>query len=150
MNITKMQNWAHWFYKHKIPIIPQVICHYMRFVYSCEIPYTAEIHPSVKFAHKGLGVVVGHNAIIGKNCKILSNVTIGGRGGRTTDNGRSNPKIGTGVLIGAGACLLGPIEIADYVSIGANAVVIEDIRERYAVVVGVPAKIVKISQKEPI
>lgn len=148
MNITRMQNRANWCYRHRIPLFPQIICHLMRIVYSCEIPHTATIDPTVRFAHKGLGVVVGHNAVIGKNTKILNNVTIGGRGGRKDNGGRSNPLIGEGVLIGAGACLLGPITIADHVSIGANAVVIDDILEPYAVVVGVPAKIVKITNED--
>ncbi len=141
-SVARLQNFAHQCYLKRIPLLPQIIGRYMRYVYGCDIPYTAEIHPSVMFAHKGLGVVMGHNAVIGENVKILNNVTIGGRGGRKAEDGRSNPKIGNNVLIGAGACLLGPIEIAAGVSIGANAVVLESVLQEGVTVVGIPAEIV--------
>ena len=66
------------------------------------------------------GIIVSHNAVIGKNCRILHQVTIGeGRGGA--------PVIGDNVLIGAGAKLIGGIHIGNNVSIGAGCVVMEDI-----------------------
>lgn len=124
-------------YLKNIPILPKVFSRFSRILYSCEIPYTAEIHPSVIFAHRGLGVVIGHDAVIGKNTKILQNVTIGGRSGV-----RANPKIGANVLIGANACILGDIVVNDNSTIGANAVVIKDIPENVTAV-GVPSKIIK-------
>ncbi|WP_311802857.1 serine O-acetyltransferase [Enterococcus dongliensis] len=89
------------------------------------------------FSHKGLGVVIGHDTIIGDNCKILHNVTIGGRAGI-----RANPIIGDNVLIGAGAILLGDIIIGNNVKIGAGSVVVKDIPNNQ-VVVGNPAKPIK-------
>ena len=64
--------------------------------------FTAEIDSTVVFAHKGLGVVIGHDAVIGSGTKILHNVTIGGRSGV-----RANPVIGRDVLVGAGAIIMG-------------------------------------------
>ena len=114
----------------------------MRFFYSCEIAYQAEIARDVTFAHNGLGVVIGHSAVIGHRVHILHNVTIGGRTGHKRKDGTTNPHIGNDVLIGAGACVLGPISVQDNAKIGANAVVISDIPAN-AIVVGIPAKIIK-------
>lgn len=137
MNITKLHKFANKCYLKKIPIIPVVIGRLIRIFFSAEIPYSADIHPTVVFSHNALGVVIGHDTIIGKNTKILQNVTIGGRNGI-----RANPIIGENVLIGAGACILGPVTIGDNVKIGANAVVITDIPDNKTAV-GVPARIIK-------
>ncbi|GBD69204.1 hypothetical protein TEHN7118_2010 [Tetragenococcus halophilus subsp. halophilus] len=127
-------NIARWFYVKKIPILPKVFGRLTRLLYTCEIPYTAEIHSSVIFSHKGLGVVIGQDTKIEENTKILQNVTIGGRNGV-----RANPKIGKNVLVGAGACILGDVNIGDNVKIGANAVILKDVQAN-ATVVGVPGK----------
>lgn len=73
---------------------------YMRVVYGCEIPFTCNIAESVHFAHNALGVVINERAVIGENCTIYQNVTIGNR------NGSDAPKIGNNVLIGAGAIVV--------------------------------------------
>lgn len=130
-------NISRWLYLKRVPILPKVFSRLTRIVYSCEIPYTAEIHPSVIFSHKGLGVVIGHDTIIGENTKILQNVTIGGRNGI-----RANPKIGSNVLIGANASVLGDVNVHNNSKIGANAVVIKDVPEN-STAIGVPAKIIK-------
>jgi serine O-acetyltransferase len=134
MTNIKTYNIARWFFLKKVPFIPRVFNRLTRLVYSSEIPYTAQIGKGVVFAHKGLGVVIGHDTIIGENTKILQNVTIGGRGGI-----RANPVIGKNVLIGAGACILGDVTIGDNAKIGANAVVLKDVPEN-CTVVGIPAK----------
>lgn len=113
----------------------------MRLRFACEIAYTADIHPSVNFAHYALGVVVGHSAVIGENTKILQNVCIGGRRGLVDETGRSNPLIGKNVIIGVGACVLGPVKIGDNARIGANAVVLKDVPEG-CTAVGIPARII--------
>jgi len=127
-------NIARWLYLKNIAVLPSIFNRLTRLLYSCEIPYTAEIDNSVVFAHKGLGVVIGHDTKIGENTKILQNVTIGGKSGV-----RANPIIGKNVLIGAGACILGDIKIGDGAQIGANAVVVKDV-EPNSTVVGIPAK----------
>lgn len=133
-------NTARWLYLKKIPLLPRIFNRLTRIVYSCEIPYTANIDSSVNFAHKGLGVVIGHDTIIEENTKILQNVTIGGKSGV-----RANPIIGKNVLIGAGACILGGVTIGDNSSIGANSVVLTDIPPN-SVAVGAPAKVIKSSK----
>lgn len=137
MSNIKTHNIARWLYLKKIPMLPRVFNRLTRLIYSCEIPYTAQIDNSVVFAHKGLGVVIGHDTIIGENTKILQNVTIGGRNGI-----RANPVIGKNVLIGAGASILGDIKIGDNTKIGTNAVVLKDVPNN-CTVVGIPAKEIK-------
>lgn len=109
----------------------------MRVMFSCDIPPATKIGEGTAFVHNGLGCVVNECAVIGKNCKILQNVTIGGRG----EEGGA-PVIGDNVLIGAGACILGMIKIGDGAKIGANAVVVKDVPKN-ATAIGIPATIIK-------
>lgn len=132
--VVRMHNCAQALYKHKIPLLPGLLNRVMRVLFSCDIPYTVVIGENTIFAHNALGCVVNENAIIGSNCKILQNVTIGGRG-----EGSGVPIIGNDVLIGAGACILGGVTIGNGAKIGANAVVVKDVPEG-ATVVGIPAK----------
>ncbi|MGF2120299.1 serine O-acetyltransferase [Enterococcus casseliflavus] len=134
MTNLKLYNLSKFLYIKKIPFLPKLFNRLLRIIYSCEIPNSVKIGKNVVFSHKGLGVVIGHDTEIGDNCKILQNVTIGGRSGI-----RANPKIGNSVLIGAGAIILGDITIGDNAKIGAGAVVIKSVAEGQTVV-GNPAK----------
>ena len=106
-----------------------------------------EIHPGATigkrlFIDHGFGVVIGETAIIGDDVTIYQGVTLGGTGKET---GKRHPTIGNNVFIGSGAKVLGNITVGNDVKIGANSVVLKDIPNR-ATVVGVPGKIVKISE----
>lgn len=122
----------------KIPIVPGFITRLIRLLYSFDLPSTAKIGKGTVFRHNGLGCVIHHNAVIGEGCNIYQNVSIAGR------DGRGVPVLGDGVEVGCGACILGGVFIGNNARIGANAVVISDVPEN-ATAVGVPAKIVKIS-----
>ena len=105
-----------------------------------EISAKCQIGKDTKFYHRGLGCVVQENTIIGENCRIFQNVTLGSR----WKNGvceSGSPIIGDNVVIGAGAMVLGNILIGNNVKIGANAVVTKNIPDE-ATAVGVPAKII--------
>lgn len=93
----------------------------------------------VKALHHGLGCVVHENVVIGVNCKIFQNVTLGAKLSEK-ESGDKVPTVGDGVMIGAGSVLLGDIHIGNHATIGANAVIVSDVPE-YAVVVGVPGRI---------
>jgi serine O-acetyltransferase len=108
---------------------------YLRTVYSCDIGRRVIIGEGTVFPHNGLGVVIHPHAVIGKNCRILQNVTIGGRNGDPVV-----PVLGDRVLVGAGAIILGPVRIGDNAKIGAGAVVVHSVPAN-AVVVGNPARI---------
>lgn len=128
---------AHILWKKRIPLIPVLIRAFMRVIFACDIPYATEIGKGTLFPHHALGIVIHPHAVIGENCTIEQNVTIGGRSGITV-----LPQIGDDVLIGAGAAIIGPVKVGNHVQIGAGAVVVKDIPDN-CVVVGVPAHIIR-------
>jgi len=101
-----------------------------------------EIHPGATigrrvFIDHGMGVVIGETAEIRDECTLYHGVTLGGT---SWNKGKRHPRLGRGVVIGAGAKLLGPILIGDGAKIGSNAVVVRDVPAG-ATAVGVPARI---------
>ena len=99
-----------------------------------------EIHPGATigrrfFIDHGMGVVIGETAEIGDDVLIYHGVTLGGR---SLERVKRHPTIGSGVTIGAGAKILGPVVIGDGSAVGANAVVVKDAPEN-AVLTGIPA-----------
>lgn len=121
----------------KLPVVPKLITYFIRFVYNCYLPYNLKVGKGLVLGYGGLGIVIHDRAIIGEDCHIDQNVTIGG-----TSKHYKVPVIGNHVYIGAGAQILGPIKIGDNVVIGANSVVVKDVPSG-SLVVGVPAKIIK-------
>jgi serine O-acetyltransferase len=105
--------------------------------YGIEIPYTAKVGRRVVFEHQG-GIVIHGNAEIGEGCIIRQGVTLGNR---TMDRPFDAPKLGRNVNVGAGAKILGAITVGESATIGANAVVLQDV-PAHALAVGVPAKII--------
>lgn len=107
-----------------------------------------EIHPGATigkgfFIDHGSGVVVGETAKIGDNCILYQGVTLGGTG---KDTGKRHPTLGNNVMVGAGAKVLGPVNIGNNVKIAAGAVVLTDIPDN-CTAVGVPARVVRRSGK---
>ena len=105
--------------------------------------FSVDIHPAATLGEGILldhatGLVIGETAVVGKNVSILQSVTLGGTG---KDEGNRHPKIGDGVLISAGAKILGNICVGAGAKVGAGSVVLEDV-PAHTTVAGVPAKIV--------
>jgi serine O-acetyltransferase len=103
-----------------------------------------EIHPGATIGHRvfidhGMGVVVGETAIIGDDCTLYHGVTLGGT---SWNKGKRHPTLEQGVVIGAGAKVLGPITIGTGAKIGSNAVVVKDVPAN-ATAVGIPARILE-------
>jgi len=133
---------AHWFWTHKLFLIARGISQFSRFLTGIEI------HPGAKigtgfFIDHGMGVVIGETAEIGENVTLYHGVTLGGV---STEKGKRHPTILDNVVIGAGAKVLGAIEIGTSSRVGANAVVVNPVPEN-SVVVGVPGQIVKRSNQ---
>lgn len=108
-----------------------------------------EIHPAAIigerfFIDHGMGVVIGETAEVGDDCTLYHGVTLGGTSWK---EGKRHPTLGNVVVVGAGAKVLGPVIIADNVSIGSNAVVLKSISEGHTVV-GIPGRVVDKSPKE--
>jgi serine O-acetyltransferase len=100
-----------------------------------------EIHPAAKigkrlFIDHGMGVVVGETSEIGNDVTIYQGVVLGGT---SLDKGKRHPSLGNGVIVGAGAKILGPLFVGDAARIGSNAVVLKDVPAG-ATMVGVPAR----------
>ena len=109
-----------------------------------------EIHPGAKignglFIDHGMGVVIGETAEIGENVTLYHGVTLGGT---SLNKGKRHPTLGSHVVVGAGAKVLGAITIGDHSRIGANAVVVKPVPPN-SVVVGVPGQIVVRSRPAP-
>jgi serine O-acetyltransferase len=128
----KMQKASNLLYKKHIPILPRIIFLTTRLLCGCSIPPSVEIGKNTRFAHNGLGVIVHDKCTIGHDTVIQANVVIGGKGGKA-------PVIGNYCYIGAGAVLLGDINIGDDAIIGANAVVTHSVPQGM-IALGVPAR----------
>lgn len=135
INAIKFYRIARFFYKRKIPFVPDLIKAIIFIIYNSSIPYECIIGKGSFFAYGGIGVVLHKRAKIGRNVVIGSNVTIGGKSGKW-----DVPVIADNVYISTGAKILGNVYVGEFVVIGANAVVIKDIPPN-AVVAGIPAKI---------
>lgn len=130
---------AHWFYNHNMPFIARAIS--QRSAHKTGI----EIHPGAKIGRRvvidhGHGIVIGETAEVGDDVMIYQGVTLGGTG---KDIGKRHPTVESGVMIGAGAKVLGPITIGKNAKIAAGAVVVKNV-EPNCTVVGVPGEIVRI------
>ncbi len=102
-----------------------------------------EIHPGATigrrvFIDHGMGIVIGETAEIGDDSTLYHGVTLGGT---SWNKGKRHPTLGRGVVIGAGAKVLGPIQIGDGAKIGSNAVVVRDVPAG-ATAIGIPARVV--------
>jgi serine O-acetyltransferase len=133
---------AHWIWKRKIPFVPRALSQLARFLTGIEVHPGATIGSGLFIDH-GMGVVVGETTEIGDNVTLFQGVTLGGTG---KQRGKRHPTIGSHVVVGAGAKVLGPISIGDYVKIGANSVVLQDVPD-HSTVVGIPGKVVRIKDE---
>lgn len=131
---------AHRFYKKKHYFTARLISQVSRFFTGIEIHPGAKIGEAILIDH-GAGVVIGETAEVGDRVTIYQGVTLGGTG---KDTGKRHPTVGSDVVIGSGAKVLGPINIGDNVKIGANSVVLKDAPSN-TTVVGNPGRIIKKS-----
>lgn len=128
---------AHWLYLLGLPFIPRLMSHMARFFTGIEIHPGATIGKSVFIDH-GMGVVIGETAIVGDFALIYQGVTLGGTG---KEGGKRHPTVGENVVVGAGAKVLGNLQIGNNVRIGAGSVVLRDVPSD-CTVVGIPGRIV--------
>lgn len=134
---------SRWLYLHHIPVLPKLITLLIFLIYNSKVPYQAKIGRGTLLGYGGVGVIIHSASIIGENCSIGQQVTIGG--------GNSHypgvPVIGNNVHINKGAIVFGGITVGDNAEIGANAVVNKPVPTN-AIVAGVPAKILRIKDEK--
>ena len=130
---------SHYLYRKNIPVLPKVITYIIRILFSGWIPAEAKIGKHVRLGKGGLGIVIHEQAIIGDNCIISHNVTLGGAS--LKQKGKL-PVIGNRVRIGCGAVILGDVHIGDNSIVAANSVVTSHV-EANSIVAGNPATVVK-------
>lgn len=126
---------AHWLWENKREELAYFMQHMMSVIYGVDIHPAAKIGKGIMFDH-ATGIVIGETAVIGDNVSFLHNVTLGGTG---HEQGDRHPKVSSGVMIGAGASILGNINIGEGAKIGAGSVVLRDVNA-HSTVAGVPAK----------
>jgi serine O-acetyltransferase len=128
---------AHWFWTHGMKLIGRAISQTFRALTGIEI------HPGAKigrrfFIDHGMGVVIGETAEIGEDVTLYHGVTLGGV---SWQKGKRHPTLEDGVVVGAGAKILGDITIGEDSRVGANAVVVKSVPPQ-SVVVGIPGQVV--------
>ncbi|WP_273428575.1 serine O-acetyltransferase [Chitinibacter tainanensis] len=127
---------AHGLWRRNWKLLARMVSHGARFLTGIEIHPGATIGRRVFIDH-GMGIVIGETAEIGDDCTLYHGVTLGGT---SWNQGKRHPTLGKGVIIGAGAKILGPITLADGAKVGSNAVVVKNVPAG-ATAVGIPARI---------
>lgn len=139
LRAVRMYRRAHWCHCHNFHFLARWIS--QRAVRKTGI----EIHPGATigkrfFIDHGSGVVIGETTEIGDDVTLYQGVTLGGTG---KDMGKRHPTVGSNVMVGAGAKILGPVNIGENTKIASGAVVLQDIPPN-STAVGVPARVVKL------
>lgn len=139
--VHRFGNWRmsvqHRWLRAPLSVLYRMLYRYVRNHYGVELPYTVKLGRRVVFEHQS-GIVIHGWCVIGDDCIIRHNVTMGVR---SMDDLMAAPRLGRGVNVGTGAVLIGSILVGDGAWIGANAVVLQDVPPG-ALALGVPAKIV--------
>ena len=133
-----MHRVAHFLWQKRLFWLARFSSHLARFLTGIEI------HPGASIGHRvfidhGMGVVIGETAIIGDDCTLYHGVTLGGT---SWNKGKRHPTLENGVVIGAGAKILGPITLGAGAKVGSNAVVVKDVPAN-ATAIGIPARILE-------
>lgn len=121
----------------KVPVLPRLLSTFARFLTGIDIHPGATIGKRFFIDH-GMGVVIGETTEIGDDCLLYQGVTLGGTSSKAE---KRHPTLGRGVVVGAGAKVLGAITLGNHVKVGAGSVVVNDVPE-HSTVVGVPGRIV--------
>ena len=138
---------AHWCWTHRLKFLGRFLSHVNRFITGIEIHPGARLGPGLFIDH-GMGVVIGETAEVGENVTIYQGVTLGGT---SLEKVKRHPTIGSNVVVGSGAKVLGPFTVGDNSRIGSGSVVVKEVPPN-SVVVGIPGRIThrngrKVEQK---
>ena len=120
-----------------LPLLPRLLSQLNRSLTGIEIHPGARIGHAV-FIYHGMGVVIGETSEVGNRCLVYQGVTLGGTG---KEHGKRHPTLAENVVVGAGAKVLGAIQVGANTRIGAGSVVVMDV-EADSTVVGIPGRVV--------
>ncbi|WP_251040893.1 serine O-acetyltransferase EpsC [Bacillus sp. ISL-45] len=126
-------------FQKKIPLLPSIIKFLNQLLTGAEIGLPVSIGKGLVIRHSN-GIVLGNGVKIGEDCTLLHQITLGEKYGDGKDSKHLYPNIGDRVVISCGAKILGGIKVGNDVTIGANAVVLKDVKAN-CIAVGIPAKI---------
>lgn len=137
-----MHRVTHWLWRHRVRWLAKFLAQVSRWFTGIEI------HPGAKigrrfFIDHGMGVVIGETAEVGDDCTLYQGVTLGGT---SWEKGKRHPTLLGDVVVGAGAKVLGPIDVGVGARIGSNAVVVKDVPAQ-ATMVGIPARVARIASE---
>ncbi len=136
---------AHWLLTRRVPFLPRLISQLSRWITGIEIHPGAQIGSDFFIDH-GMGVVIGETTQIGHHVSLYQGVTLGGTG---KDRGKRHPTLRDHVVVGAGAKVLGNIELGCNVRVGANSVVLKPVPDN-STVVGIPGRMIhKVAKEHP-
>jgi serine O-acetyltransferase len=138
IHVLLVHRLSHWLWHARLRWLARFTSHLGRWLTGIEIHPGATIGRRVFIDH-GMGVVIGETAVIGDDCTLYHGVTLGGT---SWSKGKRHPTLLRGVVIGAGAKVLGPITLGEGAKVGSNAVVVRDVPPG-ATAVGIPARIVE-------
>jgi serine O-acetyltransferase len=133
--------WAHrvnhWLWNHRMHTVARFFSQVVRFF------TLIEIHPAAQIGHRlfidhGAGVIIGETSIVGDDCTLYQDVTLGGTG---KEQGKRHPTLGRNVFVGAGAKILGNITVGENSRVGAGSVVLHNVPDN-STIVGVPGHVV--------
>ena len=138
LHALTLHRFSHWLWGLGLRWLARAMSHFTRWITGIEIHPGATVGRCVFIDH-GMGVVIGETAEIGEGCTLYHGVPLGGT---SWNKGKRHPTLGKGVVVGAGAKVLGPITIGEGAKVGSNAVVVRDVPPG-ATAVGIPARIVE-------
>jgi serine O-acetyltransferase len=133
---------SHFLWQNNLRWLARFMSHLTRWLTGIEIHPGAQIGRRFFIDH-GMGVVIGETAIIGDDCTLYHGVTLGGT---TWNKGKRHPTLHNGVVVGAGAKILGPIEIGEGARVGSNSVILKPVPPG-ATVVGIPGHVIDAKSK---
>lgn len=128
---------AHALYSAKVPFLPRALSELSRWCTGIDIHPGAQLGARIIMDH-GMGIVIGETAIVGDDVLIYQGVTLGGT---SLERCKRHPTIGANCVIGAGAKILGNLEVGAGCRVGANSVIVKDVPPG-STVVGIPGKVV--------
>lgn len=126
---------AHWLYERRVALLPRALDYVIFLVFNSTIHHSTQIGRGSICGYRGMSILIHKRAVLGENVAIGAHVVIGGRSGQ-----REAPVIGNDVYLGANCCVLGSVRIGDGATIGAGAIVLDDVPPG-RVAVGNPARL---------